>query len=493
MNGLQIPLPPGLAGASPSALGAAGDILGGAMNPGSQPWWYSSPDIMDFVASMAATGYDTAVAMEGLEYQAQRDDANRAQAWELANLELDAATKAANIAANASQAAASTYAAATTESARISAEAAMYAADQALAGAQERAEAARYAADQALAGVKIDAETRMKIAAGNLRLESQRVAAEEFGAPSDWIKQVGFLRGMDMTRADITPGAIQATGEMLGPGPPELGPVPQQAVVGEAGPELATATAQGVEVSPLDTQEAYWLRGQGVPGMQYGGRFSSAGPRQVTPKQQGINPADFGGPGQPGYDVMATMWAHEARNRARRGDLHPNLARRIQTGGRDYLQQAKTGVQQHYQQQAEQQMPAWFSQWLGAQGGAAAPGGQPGVPGAAPGGQPGAPAGAGGVAAGANEMPFLETQRTGAYVPLYEAWGGPTTLPEAGITDPVKMPHEYNYADFARWTPTEQQMMFATWQALGMEPTTALEIMRRSAPRGSAGAAVAYG
>jgi len=90
-------------------------------------------------------------------------------------------------------------------------------------------------------------------------------------------------------------------------------------------------------------------------------------------------------------------------------------------------------------------------------------------------------------------MPFLEMLRTGAYVPLWQEWGGPRTLPEAGITEDVKMPHEYNYGDFLRWTPTEQQMMFAIWQALGMEPTTALEIMRRSAVRGSAGALVGYG
>ena len=498
----------------------------GATGGGGRPWWYDSPEIMDFMASLAATGYSYDASMEALEYQAQRDDADRAQTAELAQAELSAALEAANIAAGASRAASAASAAATTEAARMSAEAQKYSADQALAAAQERAEAARYAADQALEGVRLDTETRMKIAAGNLRLEAQKTAAVEFGAPSDWTKQVGFLRGMGMTRADLTPQAIRASGEALGPGPPDLGPAPQ-AVVGERGPELATATPQGMQVTPLDTSQAYHLRGQGVPGMQYGGTVGRLG--QVQGGSQQIRPTATWAQEKARRDAnweagIARMPAQVAQGRENIAALQAmtpqqqaaakqrqaatqqqqfmqqllgsGTGRTMQMpGGGTYLLspahlQARERLQAQQQeqqalQQAQEEMPAWFSQWLetqgGAGGGAAAPGATPGA-----GGAPTGPA-------DANKMPFLETLRTGGYVPLYEGWGGPRTLPEAGITDPVKMPHEYNYADFARWTPTEQSMMFATWQALGMEPTTALEIMRRSAPRGSATASVGYG
>jgi len=91
------------------------------------------------------------------------------------------------------------------------------------------------------------------------------------------------------------------------------------------------------------------------------------------------------------------------------------------------------------------------------------------------------------------QPPYVGLLEGGQGVPLWQAWGGPRTNPEVGMNVPRKMPHEINYGDFLRLTPTEQQMAFADWEALGMAPDTAFEIMRRSAMRGTARAGVGYG
>jgi len=427
----------------------AGDYYAGtALKPGATDLSYLGPDVLDYIEGMARIGYDSAISMEILEYQASRDDADRQYDYYAADL-------AAQTAENTARIAAGKY----TEAASIGAEADMYAADQALRAAQEHAAAARYAADQALEAVRIQEANRLKIAAAELKLESQRVASEELGAPSDWRKQVGFLRGMGMTQADIAPSAIQQTGEMLGPVDPgmyQAAPQAQQAIVGEAGPELATATPQGVEVQPIQRESAWWLRKQGVPGMQWGGRIGGgytadrpAGGRLTRPSYYPAAPVR-----RTQTEMMLPGWQRQAaESRARMGQAR-------------------------------------------AAGGAAGAGGegpvisihQPLPTGGADGT---APIAGDGTTTG--EPPYLEMLRSGAYVPLWEAWGGPRTKPEVGMDIPILMPHEINYGNFLRLTPTEQQMAFADWEALGMAPDTAFMIMQRSAMRGTGRAVTAYG
>lgn len=416
----NMPLPTGVAGASPLELASRGSLLAGELTGGGQSsadMRYLPPDVLDYIENMTAIGYDAATAMEVLDYQAKRDDADRQYQYYALEQEAASALERAQIAANAQKSAAASGSAAQ-----------RYAADQALKAAQEHAAAARYAADQALQGIKVQEANRLKIAAAELKLKAQQVASEELGAPSNWRKQAGFLRGMDMTQENITPQAIAQSGEALGPVAPEMltpgtaapslggtaTPQPnpyalrgQQAVVGEQGPELATQTPQGTQVTPIPEQQAWWLKKQGVQGMATGGTVP------YRPSQE-----------------------------ERRG---------------------------------------WYTDWWGQQqGDTPAESTTPAEP-----STPAEPA--------AQEPPYLEMLRSGAYVPLWQAWGGPRTKPEVGMNTPISMPHEINYGDFLRLTPTEQQMAFADWEALGMAPDTAFAIMQRSAMRGTARAATAYG
>jgi len=473
-----------------------------------------SPEMLDFIASMTAIGYDTATAMEVLNYQKQRDDQNRQLEYWAAEQQYGAAIEAAQIASAASAAAAQASAAATTEAARMNADARMYDADQSLRAAQEAAAASRYSADKALEGLKISEDNKMKIAAGKLKLEAQKYASQELGSPSDWRKQVGFLRGMDMTQADITPGAIQETGGMLGPVPPELGgpviPAPEgptpaaptplapttptaapmlttpttrqpsaspvhvpgtriqrgmspAAIVGEAGPELAAMTKSGLQVNPISDYQALFLRSKGVPGMQFGGAFSK-GPsynfwgaqnKPATGYQAGYKTTFGAAP-----TITATPRAQAPAPQVTAPSISP-----VATKAPAQATPAPTGQ-------------------------VTIPPGEPITPiptEPAPAAPPPA------AAAPMPEPPYLEMLRSGAYIPSWQAWGGPRTNPAVGMDIPVKMPHEINYGDFLRLTPTEQQMAFADWEALGMAPDTAFEIMRRSAMRGTARAGVGYG
>jgi hypothetical protein len=438
---------------------------------------YVSPEVLTYIANMTGIGYDAATAMEALKYQKTRDDADRQFNYWSAKEAEDGANERARIAAGASAAAAASGSAAD-----------MYAADQDLKAAQEMAAASRYAADQALAGLKISEENKIKIAAANLNLESKRIAAEEMGAPSAWRTQAGYLRSQGMTQADITPGAIQQAGQALGPVAPELAisttpaptaPAPmaapqlpqaaQQAVVGEAGPELATATAQGTQIQPIQRESAWWLRKQGAPQMGRGGIVGAVGGRTYLPNPTGAVRSQFLDPSQM-YASMVSLInpkaSLEERAAREQGAMAfaggtPQIARLGQTtGGGQTLSPGGVGA------------------------GSTTTGGAAGSTSTTP---------VAGEGTTEGEPPYLEMLRTGANVPLWEAWGGPRTKPEVGMNIPIKMPHEINYGDFVRLTPTEQQMAFADWQALGMAPDTALRIMQASAMRGTAQAATAYG
>jgi len=456
-------------GSQPVGTAEAIAALGGGGGGGGSS--YISPEVMQVFAELTGQGYTYDAIMEGLKYQKQRDDADRQFNYWSAKEAEDGANERARIAAGASAAAAAS-----------GNEAEKYAADQDLAAAQEMAAASRYAADQALAGLKISEENKIKIAAANLNLESKRIAAEELGAPSDWRTQVGYLRSQGMSQADITPGAIQQAGQALGPVAPELTPTvtaptttpttpqqAQQAIVGEAGPELATATPQGTEIQPIQRESAWWLRKQGAPQMARGGIVGAAGGRTYLPNPTGAVRSQFLDPSQM-YASMVSLINPKAslgeRVAREQGAMAfaggtPQIARLGQTtGGGQTLSPGGVGA------------------------GSTTTGGAAGT-------SPTTPVAGEGTTEG--EPPYLEMLRTGANVPLWQAWGGPRTKPEVGMNIPIKMPHEINYGDFVRLTPTEQQMAFADWQALGMAPDTALRIMQASAMRGTAQAATAYG
>lgn len=496
----NIPLPPGLAGASPQTLGGAAGILEGYMaatntSQGGVDMSFLSPEILDYIQGMSGIGYNYDYSMSALEAQVRQNDQRLEYDYWNATQSAESAERAAGIYASASEAAAA-----------MGADAAKYSADQSLAAAQEAAAASRYAADQALQGVRETNETKMKIAAAQLNLESKRIAAEEFGSPSNWRQQSAYLRSQGMTHADITPSAIQQAGEALGPVAPELAPQaigappaapaplalpsPQQAIVGEQGPELATATAQGTQIQPLQPEQAWWLRKQGTPGMQGGGSlglrsFDTAhyvGGRYVPGGVSRTKPPPHLMPWSPWYGQGESP----AEGAAVPAPVGTGPTAPSGGGGVGYS-------------------PGLSLPTTGAGGGRVpttmVPGGRGRKPGTTPTKMAAGGAGGGVVAdtgggvqppgTTTGEPPYIGMLRQGSYVPLWEAWQGPRTF--EGQEIPLKMPHEINYGDFVRLTPTEQQMSFNDWHVLGMAPDTALRIMQMSAMRGTGRSSIGYG
>ena len=133
-------------------------------------------------------------------------------------------------------------------------------------------------------------------------MEKSRIFAEEFGQPSQWASQAAFARSWDPAQAEalkVTPpgflggdtggapalstapqtlsGAESAAygrgwapeiaqtlgaSQAIAGGSTQLGqPVAPQAIVGERGPELATATPQGTVISPLSKRRAQGFGG----------------------------------------------------------------------------------------------------------------------------------------------------------------------------------------------------------------------------------------
>ena len=487
--------------ATSGAGGAAGKQINDPLGLGIDLYYY--PDwAATYVANVTQIGYNEIDARESLDYQKQRDDKDRQYNYWSAEKTAQTALETQKIASAAMlQAAASGDAAA------------MYGADQDLKAAQEMAAASRYTADKAFEATQLTEANKIKIAAANLNLESKRIAAEEMGAPSAWRTQAGYLRSQGMTQADITPGAIQQAGQALGPVAPELAPTTtpspmaapqlpqaaQQAVVGEAGPELATATAQGTQVQPIQRESAWWLRKQGVPQMQQGGFISQQVSREEAEKLRGF----------PGGRIATVTFPTSAPpiaggGQVQAGGFFPNPTGAVRSELLDPSQMLQTmlaGSRTPEEYLTREQRGLQFLAGTLPQtgiGGTAPTRGLP-VRTAATGTAPTGAAAAGGttpiVGEGTTEgePPYLEMLRTGANVPLWQAWGGPRTKPEVGMDIPIKMPHEINYGDFVRLTPTEQQMAFADWQAIGMAPDTALRIMQASAMRGTAQAATAYG
>ncbi len=360
-----------------------------------------------------------------LEQQAKDAEAAERQAQIVAN----AATRAAQISADAS-----------VERARIAAEATLEA-------ARINAEATRYAADRALEATQLQVDARLEIAANQLALEAQRIASDEFGAPSDWIKRSFFMRERGLTEEDVSPQGIApgfdpsalaplasgATGGAAAP-PPAQAPAPGQAIV-SGGPELVTPTQQGVQFQPLSPFDEYRLRNKGVPTMDQGGFVRFGGSR-------------YGPPG-PNLPQIGRRW----------GIGSPQYRRALAGRGRGGIPPSSDPTTE-----------------------------PPPVPPPVP---PPPPAPSVIPEIDPDEAPFLQYLRSGQRPSSFQAWTGPRTLPGIGIDKPVPAPHEVSLVNYDAFSASEQMMIAGVWRALGMisyaTVSAAREAIMRAAPLGAGG------
>jgi len=138
------------------------------------------------------------------------------------------------------------------------------------------AQAAIDAANIAAAAKKYDADTQLKIAKMTTGLERQRIAAVELAQPGDWLARVGFFRGQTPEQAKaltqygggtVFGGQIPGAAETTTLPRPAYGGYPQ-GIAGEAGPEVVTATPEGVQIKPIANPRQ---RLPNLPRFQYGG------------------------------------------------------------------------------------------------------------------------------------------------------------------------------------------------------------------------------
>ncbi|TET13306.1 MAG: hypothetical protein E3J81_09020, partial [Dehalococcoidia bacterium] len=317
---------------------------------------------------------------------------------------------------------AQTYAGATAAAAGTSAAAQVAAAET---NARAAAEAAQIRANAMRAVAEMDSATRLQIAELQAEVERERTGvmqyeaetgrriqeSTEFGQP---INLAAYIHYMTQGPGTVVPGVLPGQAGLPQAAQAPTAPTAANAmaglyqqgmaggpvgVVGEAGPEVLSATPGGLQVTPTTQPQAQALKQQGVQGMQYGGAvrlgvnlmgkgLNLVGGQQGVPRAQGGAGAQGGGSFSLGsrFNLARTQAGQSSygappgalMKRAQRGELHPNVASRVLgPGGHSYGQQLVAA-----QQQAQEQPPTWFSNWLGAQGGAATPGAVagPGVP-----------------------------------------------------------------------------------------------------------------
>lgn len=240
---VRMPTAPGGMGADPRTAFSGSSTASGTQG------WMQDPDIANVVLQLMQMGLTQEQSIEilaqsdrqftqQLEYDKWRIEQELANSLEIARTSSSASARIA--AANR---------AATLEAARIDAKA--------------RIETAR-----------IDAAARIKTVAMQVAAQLKDIVATTTARPIDWVKQTAMLGGIPEAQAPSTgvqqylqapvPGVSQAAvnAPLWNPAATSEGdaawqafrsgqPVAPQAVVGERGPELATATPRGTVIQPL--------------------------------------------------------------------------------------------------------------------------------------------------------------------------------------------------------------------------------------------------
>jgi len=462
-----------------------------------------------------------------IDEDARQFDKDNARLIDQANKDRDAALKDRQM-----------WADAYTEAASIGAEAEMARAEAGIREAEIMAQAAIEVAGIAATASKYSDDVKAQIAAEQRQLDRERFMAIELARPGDWVARVGFYRGQtpEQGAALAQAGGGTVYGGQVGGQAPGL-PQPQPAtagaapaaLVGERGPELAAALpGGGVQITPLQQQQAQWLRGK-VPGMLRGGTLGSKPP--VTPSRgagqmaEAYTPATSAGEGSPygmgspsdrgplpGMSSLsgtrqlgstrsidpAEAWSQFLMQQGQKRGSDPDAVRgRLmrEALAKQYPGGAPQNIIAHYFDLYQlpdslrpsfglpavtplsysEQVAAVRPSWKGAP--PVSPAGWWAPPGTIRGGV--LPATAGGTATPTaaapspiDQLPFLQAARAGGQynVPSFQAWTGPTTVPGAGINTPVPPPWQYNLMQFQNMTRAEQAMLAATWRSLGMIP-----------------------
>jgi len=360
--------------------------------------------------------------------------------------------------------------------------------------ARAKVEAANIAA-QAMRDVsQMDNATRMQIAELQAEVERERIGMErriqesrEFGQPINLASYIHYMSqgpgtavpGVLPQQAPPTPVAATGTTPITSmaslyqtgmPGQAQMGT--PAAIVGEGGPELAQATPQGLQVTPIASQQVKPLqRMLGIPGMQGGGLVGMAA-------------------GQ----TLGTVLGGRARRSPQQSSFG-NISNRLRPAPTDYSRFA--GQRGGYGQQVTRVQPyGGASVTYGggpprreAAGGAATPtavtpggGGTPVIsyhqppPGGGGGITPTTPGG------GTDWQAFID--QLYGNVPAY-SWTGGLELPEIGVSLPYA-PFGQNVTDWQRLPWQVQRGRESMWRALGIMPETAAGMMYAAAPTGIA-------
>jgi len=395
------------------------------------------------------------------------------------------------------------------------------AAQATVAAAEAHAQAAIEAASIAAEASRYDSDTRLQIAREanavareGQQIEKSRIWAEELGRPSQWREQAAFARGW----APEAAGALHQTpagflGE--GTGAPAL-PTAPQAIVGEAGPELATATPQGTQITPLQQPTGYQLpknrtfSGK-LPIPRMGGGGMLVDPRD---RLRNVGPAALQAAGTGAAPSLSSQYnsrLHQPVTGGQGRNVTP-VGSRVPIGGVQYTGPGPT--QRSYEQAKEKFNRHWVTGqgWVpgpdpmmaqaaaarakyGIGSGTTPATGGPGSPGTPPVSieppvtLPQSP----------TDLLFQQMQQPNQA--SFGAWTGPTTIPGEGITTPVRPPWQLNLQEWTALPYAQKAMLAGTWRSLGMIAgeteaemmALAEESIRRSAWTGGGPAQTAYG
>lgn len=408
---------------------------------------------------------------------AEEDRAERARQFDIENNRIISQAQKDRDAALADR---ETWAKAYTEAAAIGNQGAMAQAAAQVEAAGIQANAAIETANIAAAASRYSDDTKAHIADEANELERQRVAAIEFARPSDWAARIGYYRGQTPEQAkaltQYAGGTVfggQMPGVTQGAALPAIQPATAgaapAALVGEQGPEVASALpGGGVQITPLQQQQAQWLRGK-VPQMARGGVVGG------------------------GYRAGDVDWGAVGTNEVNR--------QRQALGFESYTAPTFVGGQQiKFEPVKVAALPGATPVAAAVPAGAATTG-VAALP-APVTGTPAAPATAA-AASPIDQLPFLVAGRAGGQynVAPFQEFTGPRTFPEMGINEPIPTPAQFNLLQWNNLARAEQAMWAGLWRKAMMIPgeteeemlANAREAIGRSAFTGMASALPQYG
>jgi hypothetical protein len=247
--------------------------------------WMQNPDIANVVLSLMGLGLSDAQAQATLKWYYDEMNANMEFDKWSTQATLAAATRQAQIAASSGN-----------QQAQISANA--------------RLEEARINAETAMATAQLDSQTRLRIAAAEIEEQFQARVARETTAPTDWPYQLALLKNRNpvtaprsgvsgalgvpaaqqiYSRAGAAPSPVAASpaAAMMGQGDAAWQAFQQgnAAVVGDGGPEIIEPTPRGTNVIPI-TSQSLANRARYLPKMQAGGFIPRSGQVMGDPRDR---------------------------------------------------------------------------------------------------------------------------------------------------------------------------------------------------------------